>query len=370
VRAISVFSTPQIDVLASSPIGSLMHLYIVLAQTSAVFCYAILVNQLLREELALAIEKQNKLQTFKEDLTSMIVHDLKNPLNALINSTTAFEGEKNNAFVRQTSLQMLTLVSNILDINKYEESKIPTYTSELIFEDILNSSIEQIKDLLEQKNISIKIEANLSQKINADFQLVNRVLINLMANAIKFSPNNDFITISSEKDRGYMKITIQDNGTGIPPEYHEMIFSKYGQHITKNIGITPSTGLGLTFCKMAIEAQGGKIGIESEEAKGSKFWFTLPLASVQENDIENKTQVFAVTKNEFTFTEKEKEILSPIVKTLDKIDLYELTLINNQLVKLKDYESASIKRWVNELLKSVYAGNEETYKELIRKATN
>jgi two-component system sensor histidine kinase/response regulator len=112
--------------------------------------------------------------------------------------------------------------------------------------------------------------------VDCDPDIVRRVFANLLGNAVKFSPPDEVIAITIADAQKEIKISITDKGYGIAPEYHQKIFDKFGQVEMHKQHQTHSTGLGLTFCRLAVEAHGGKIGVISEPEKGSTFWFTLP----------------------------------------------------------------------------------------------
>ncbi len=109
-----------------------------------------------------------------------------------------------------------------------------------------------------------------------DREITRRIVENLLANAIKFKGRGGGVRICLSREERGMKVTVSDRGPCIPPEYHHRIFEKFGQVKTKQEGKSYSTGLGLTFCKLAVEAQGGRIGLDSEVGKGSAFWFMIP----------------------------------------------------------------------------------------------
>ncbi|PKL76338.1 MAG: hypothetical protein CVV27_10790 [Candidatus Melainabacteria bacterium HGW-Melainabacteria-1] len=110
--------------------------------------------------------------------------------------------------------------------------------------------------------------------MEVDADMLQRVFENLLANAIKFSPAGAPVKIVFSSRADELRAEVQDTGSGIPAELQDRIFDKFGQVETRK----HSTGLGLTFCKLAIEAHGGSIGVESEVGKGSIFWFSLPLS--------------------------------------------------------------------------------------------
>jgi signal transduction histidine kinase len=112
----------------------------------------------------------------------------------------------------------------------------------------------------------------------ADHDIIFRVLQNLLANAIKFTPRKGgLIRLAIEPSQDRVRVSFQDNGPGIAPEYRQKIFEKFGQVELRASRQINSTGLGLTFSKLAVEAHGGRIGVDSEAGKGSSFWFELPV---------------------------------------------------------------------------------------------
>jgi len=109
-----------------------------------------------------------------------------------------------------------------------------------------------------------------------DSEITVRIVANLLGNALKFTPADGTIRIVASASRGEARLTVSDTGPGIPAEYHQKIFEKFGQLETRRPGTKFSTGLGLAFCRLAAEAQGGRIGVDSEVDKGSTFWLVLP----------------------------------------------------------------------------------------------
>jgi signal transduction histidine kinase len=109
-----------------------------------------------------------------------------------------------------------------------------------------------------------------------DLELSARIVANFLSNAIKYTPDDSEIELGAVPDPGGVRVWVRDQGAGIPSQYHERIFEKFGV-VDPSLSIQmQSTGLGLAFCRLAVEAQGGIIGVESEPGQGSTFWFILP----------------------------------------------------------------------------------------------
>ena len=126
--------------------------------------------------------------------------------------------------------------------------------------------------------VTVRVEASAEQaRITGDASVIRRVITNLVGNAVKFSPTSSQIVLLVQGNGTEAKVSVSDRGPGIAPEYHEKIFEKFGQVEAALQGTKHSSGLGLTFCKFAVEAHGGRIGLESEVGRGSTFWFALPV---------------------------------------------------------------------------------------------
>ena len=323
-------------------------------------------------ELKIINEKLVEMDKFKQGVTSMIVHDLKNPINAIIN-TGKFNPEDQLERIKQTGRQMLNLVLNILDVSKYEETKI-TLTIEN--HNLLNISLKavgQVSFLCNEKNITVLNHIKPDLSIRADAETIERVFVNILTNAVKYTPNNGLVVIdavpypSNEAEGNkteFLKISIADNGIGIAADKIHLVFQKFGQVVARNSGSVRSTGLGLTYCKMVIEAHGGIIAVESESERGSVFWFTLPRS--------NDKVIFTPTANEVEKEQKvelsarSKNLIRENIVVLQKIEFYKVTEIMAILEKIDDSMSDEINVWKKVLINAIDTGNEPLYKKLLR----
>jgi len=238
------------------------------------------------DKLNESYKKLEALEQLKDSLTHMIVHDLNNPLTVisgelqlLMMAKTEFNVEQkeslNLAFASTEDLKRM--ISNLLDINKMEENKLKLNYEKFNLEDLAQDVINQMNAITGIENKTVFLEATRNTpEMSADKELIRRTIANLVNNAVKHSPSGGNILIKTffkEKDNNFY-IQVKDSGEGIPEEYLNRIFDKFVQ--VENRKAKMGHGLGLTFCKMAVEAHGGKIWAESELDKGSTFYFTIP----------------------------------------------------------------------------------------------
>ncbi len=261
-----------------------------------IFLTLALASMLLRRLAMMAIDLENKneelleLQNFKEDLTRMLVHDLKNPLTVVIGSLNimkegligklAEEQRKLVEMSKRSADRLLTMIMNILDISKLEEGKMELHKKEVGLEEFLGKIAQKHAEAAAAEGKKVNLAASFSDpKVSADEIILERILDNLISNSLKHT----------EKDKGAVevsavydgpareaRISVKDNGEGIPAEYLDKVFEKFVQVESRKLGTKLDTGLGLTFCKLAVNAHGGRIWVESEAGKGSTFIFTIP----------------------------------------------------------------------------------------------
>ncbi len=233
-------------------------------------------------ELQSANKKLTELLHFKERMTGMIVHDLKNPLNNILNSNTIPDEDFREQLIIQSGYDMLNLVENILDVYKLQETGLKIHKEEVNINTILDTNILEVALYLNEKGIKISYPPKKFPVIFADKKIIKRIFSNLLSNAVKFSPLNSVIKIHFEiSGINDIQISVHNHGPVIPKEKQSYIFENFGQAELRNIGITASTGLGLSFCKIAVETHGGEIGVISEKEE-TEFWFTLPGALKQD----------------------------------------------------------------------------------------
>jgi two-component system sensor histidine kinase KdpD len=237
-----------------------------------------------------------KLEKLKADLFNMLIHDLKGPLAEIVANldilSYLLEGE-NLEYVKSAQLGCDTLfrmVSNLLDIARLEENKLELIYQEIDPQDLTKEAAGRMFGVAKAKGLVIieKLSDSTGQgQLRADREIMLRILQNLLSNAIQYSPASENIEIGFQYPAAnQIRFFVQDHGPGIPSQYHGIIFDKFEQLDKKADGRIYTTGLGLAFCKMAVEAHRGRIGVESDGSKGSCFFFSLPLGVAHAKSLE------------------------------------------------------------------------------------
>jgi signal transduction histidine kinase len=240
-------------------------------------------------ELAQAYADLQQAEATRDELTDMIVHDLRSPLTAvdmnlqlltqLASDPSADETRTRYTVNARNSLKRtINLINDMLDVAKLEAGKLRLSTAPLDIKTLLadRAAFYAIQAEAGNKYIEVVAPDNLPQA-QADENLMHRVLDNLISNALKYTHKGGQITLQAQNSNGAIHIKIADDGDGISADNLQRIFDKYIQVDNENGGARRGTGLGLTFCKLAVEAHGGRIWVESKEGQGSNFYFTLPL---------------------------------------------------------------------------------------------
>jgi signal transduction histidine kinase len=312
--------------------------------------------------LSVANTQLKELGDYKENLTGMLVHDLKNPLNIVLNMAK-------DKMVEQAGRQMLNLVENLLDVQKYESTVMKINASFHYFHQLIEDAILQVKLLYQHKNISLNAHCQSQISFDFDRDIILRVLINLLSNAIKFTPKNGTIELHAEIKNNKVYCKVKDNGPGIKEEDKKIIFSKYGQLVSKKSGLGISTGLGLAFCKLAINAHQGEIGFTSKYGKGTEFWFCIPYNG--KNDTENNNAVNsihiapAINAVKSILTPEDINYLTPFTTQLYQYEFYEISALKRVLKKINPKFSPGIFAWMELIETSISDFQENLYLELL-----
>jgi signal transduction histidine kinase len=245
------------------------------------------------------VTEERLLEQMREDLTHTMVHDLRSPLTAIYAGLHLLADRESEDFTErqhqilnvtlQGTEKMLGLVNNILDVSRLEGGRMELQHRPVSVAESIDEALRAQSPLATEKDL--RLESHVPPELPeawADAGLVERVLQNLVNNAIKFTPKGGVVTISARPceavkerwgdregfDPAQLCVSVEDNGRGISPDLQSRLFQKFVTSRHEGSG----SGLGLAFCKLAVEAHGGRIWVESQPDQGTTFTFTLPIA--------------------------------------------------------------------------------------------
>lgn len=234
-----------------------------------------------------------ELEKIRDGLVHMIVHDLRSPIGAISASLQLLLMEKQNLIVPQQERiqqslyfcqELNRMIQTLLDINKIEEGKLQLKREMTNVVELIEDSLRRFHPTVEERKISLCLSRTEDiPLVPIDQEIIKRVIANLVDNAIRYTPKGGNVAVAANfsPERGSLCLSVKDNGIGLPKQYHQKIFDKFEQVQLKKDGYRGgSSGLGLTFCKMAVESHGGKIWVESEgPSKGCTFHILIPVSS-------------------------------------------------------------------------------------------
>lgn len=232
------------------------------------------------------VTEERTVQQLKSDFITGISHDLRSPLSAIKGYAVALlrHGEDFDESVKQEFLEVINneidhltrLLDNLMDVSKIEVGALKPFYEEIILGHLLEKVVKSHQ--LYTKKHKIKINLPKDVIVYADIYMLERIFNNLINNAIKYSPEGGKIEISAASDGDFCTICVKDEGLGIRPEDKDRIFERFKRAQKIKEKKISGSGIGLYVVKTLVQLQGGKIWVESREGKGSKFYFTVPLA--------------------------------------------------------------------------------------------
>jgi two-component system, NtrC family, sensor histidine kinase KinB len=233
------------------------------------------------------ISERKNLDALREDLAAMIYHDLRSPLANIISSLEIMQSllpfdqaaslKQIFDIATRSTERMQRLISSLLDINRLEAGQQITDKQNVDVTQLITEAVEMIQPIVRSKELDVeKLIPGKIPPLYVDGDMIRRVLINLLENSAKFSPQKSRISVGAKLNGDRITIWVEDHGPGIPPEQRERIFDKFVR--LHGDGMSKGLGLGLAFCRIAVQSHGGTIWVESVTEGGSRFIFTLPAA--------------------------------------------------------------------------------------------
>lgn len=299
-------STHQIQLHITSRIFVLALVLFIMVIFVVLPVYSILVTHEIRKrrraeaELIRAKEEAERASKFKDRFLSTMSHELRTPLNAVLGFSDLLAdkrcGELNERQQRYVShiktggRHLLKLINDILDLSKIEAGRMELSCEDLSVANIIAEVISAMRPLAEKKAQTLSSDADRGHAIHADATKFKQVLLNLVGNAIKFTPEGGSIEVTAQQAGREIQVKVRDNGPGIPLEEQKRIFDAF-YRVRKSGEGAEGTGLGLAITESLVKLQGGVLGLESEPGHGSCFYFSLPAATTVR---ESRTEVTRV----------------------------------------------------------------------------
>ena len=235
------------------------------------------------------ITAEREIAEMKNEFVSTVSHELRTPLTSIkgyvdliLDGSAGETSEIQKEFlgiVKENSDRLVELINEMLDISRIESGRVHLKVEPLNMGELVRGAVDTFRAVLAQtgRSITVSVSRNLP-RVAADRDRVGQVLINLISNALKYSPGGGEVTVSAKREGESVVISVTDHGLGITREDQKRLFTKFyrvDSAMTREIG---GTGLGLSICKTILELLGGSIGVRSKSGQGSTFWFSLPLA--------------------------------------------------------------------------------------------
>jgi signal transduction histidine kinase len=228
-----------------------------------------------------------EVQDLRANFTSMLIHDLRSPLTVIKGYADLLEasldlsaGAKPRRYVeavQQSCVRMLRLIGEILDVSKLEAGKLTIDRKAVDVAHLVRDVVERFGAAGQRRDVSVSaVGAHGPLMIDTDPNRLDQILMNLLSNALKFTPDGGKIVVEIVTAGDHIEIAVTDSGAGIASEELPLLFQKFSQTASGKSAVTQGSGLGLLICRHLVEAHGGRIWVESEPGRGSRFAFRLP----------------------------------------------------------------------------------------------
>jgi PAS domain S-box-containing protein len=236
--------------------------------------------------IILDVTERTEIQRLRQAFVAMVSHELRTPLTSIKGYLSLLDMGAFGALppqctdgarrAEQNVGRLMTLINDLLDLEKLEHGMISVSLAVANVSDVLDQSLNSVKVFAQEQKIDIEMPA-VDFELNMDSPRIVQVLINLLSNAIKFSAPGAKVTVQVTRTDHWVMFKVIDRGRGVPARFKEAIFERFQQVSESDARQKGGTGLGLAICKAIVEQHDGSIGVESDQGKGSTFWFQLPV---------------------------------------------------------------------------------------------
>jgi PAS domain S-box-containing protein len=245
-------------------------------------------------ELSLRNREVERANRLKSEFLASMSHELRTPLNTILGFSELLSEESAGALndkqkryvthIQRDAQHLLELINDILDLSKIEAGRLELHLEKFPMAVAVAEVLSSVRPLAVNKNLLLDGDVDTATIVHADRVRFKEILYNLLSNAIKFTPSGGRVWIESSNDGSSIHLVVGDTGIGISPDDQKVIFESFRQASATTKGVREGTGLGLAITKRIVEHHGGKVWVESEPGRGSRFHFTLPTAEVEVED--------------------------------------------------------------------------------------
>jgi PAS domain S-box-containing protein len=239
------------------------------------------------------VTEQREVDRMKQEFISVVSHELRTPLTSIMGSLGLIKsgamgevaGDVKGMIdiAHSNSDRLVRLINDILDLEKIEAGRMEFKSEQLDVHALVSDAARDNAGVAETNDVDVIIGEDVPHaSVLADRDKLAQVFANLLSNAIKFSPEGGLVELGAKRRNGRIHFFVRDQGPGIPPEFHDKIFTKFSQADSSATRKKGGTGLGLSICKTIVEKLGGQIGFESEAGKGTCFFFELDESAAEE----------------------------------------------------------------------------------------
>lgn len=231
------------------------------------------------------ISERHAIEQMKNDFVAMVSHDLRTPLTSIRSTLDLFSSDafgevtdtgKDRLSRAQSNVdKLIRLINDLLDLEKLKQGKMHLVLQPTDLQELVEQSCDLVRAFAERQNIELKIDVPPIE-VTVDGERTMQVLVNLLGNAIKFSPQDSIVSVKAIESNNQVEIRVGDQGPGIPPAKQELVFQRFKQVGDSKEERKSGSGLGLAISKAIVEAHDGEIGVESEVGKGSTFFIKFP----------------------------------------------------------------------------------------------